>query len=109
MIGFDYARTFNPPARQGTATGIVNVGGFVAALVTILLIGFVLDALSPGGDFTLSAFRAAWTVQAAIWTIGVAGVLRTRSLTRRHLALAERQKSHSLADRNVSSSRSEMN
>lgn len=89
MIGFDYARTFNPPARQGTATGIVNVGGFVAALVTILLIGFVLDALSPGKDFTPSAFRAAWTVQVLIWTIGVAGVLRTRHLTRRHLALSE--------------------
>ncbi|MBO2466082.1 MFS transporter [Actinomadura sp. LCR2-06] len=89
MIGFDYARTFNPPARQGTATGIVNVGGFVAALITILLIGFVLDALSPGKDFTPAAFRAAWTVQVLIWTVGVAGVLRTRHLTRRHLALSE--------------------
>ncbi|HEU5026450.1 MAG TPA: MFS transporter [Spirillospora sp.] len=89
MIGFDYARTFNPPARQGTATGIVNAGGFVAALITILLIGFVLDALSPGKDFTPSAFRAAWTVQALIWTVGVAGVLRTRHLTRRHVALSE--------------------
>ena len=43
MIGFDYARTFNPPHRYGTASGIVNVGGFVSALVTILLIGIVLD------------------------------------------------------------------
>ncbi|WP_240809704.1 nitrate/nitrite transporter [Actinomadura sp. WMMA1423] len=88
MIGFDYARTFNPPGRQGTATGIVNVGGFVASLVTILLIGLVLDALSPGGEFTPGAFRAAWTVQIGIWAIGVAGVLRTRALARRHLALA---------------------
>ncbi|MFB4297166.1 nitrate/nitrite transporter [Actinomadura sp. NTSP31] len=89
MIGFDFARTFNPPGRQGTATGIVNVGGFAASLVTILLIGLLLDALSPGKDFTPSAFRAAWTVQALIWTIGIAGVLRTRRLTRRHLALTE--------------------
>ncbi|MFD0688283.1 MFS transporter [Actinomadura fibrosa] len=88
MIGFDFARTFNPPARQGTATGIVNVGGFVAALVTILLIGVVLDALSPGNAFTPEAFRAAWTVQALIWAIGVAGVLRTRRLARRRLAAA---------------------
>ncbi|MDL4818996.1 MFS transporter [Actinomadura opuntiae] len=88
MIGFDYARTFNPPGRQGTATGIVNVGGFTASLITILLIGFVLDALSPGKAFTPSAFRAAWTVQVLIWTVGVAGVLRTRHLTRRHLALS---------------------
>ncbi|WP_245918672.1 MFS transporter [Actinomadura mexicana] len=89
MIGFDYARTFNPPGRQGTATGIVNVGGFVASLVTILLIGVVLDAMSSGGDFTPGAFRAAWTVQIGIWVIGVAGVLRTRTLARRHLALAD--------------------
>ncbi|WP_033322328.1 MFS transporter [Actinomadura atramentaria] len=83
MIGFDYARTFNPPARQGAATGIVNIGGFAAALVAILLIGVVLDALSPGGDFTPHAFRVAWGVQAVLWGIGVAGVLRTRALTRR--------------------------
>ena len=39
MIGFDFARTFNPAHRIGTATGIVNVGGFIAALVAIFLIG----------------------------------------------------------------------
>lgn len=90
MIGFDFARTFNPPGRQGTATGIVNVGGFCASLVTILLIGIVLDALSPSGEFTPGAFRATWTVQFAIWAIGVAGVLRTRTLARRRLALDRR-------------------
>ncbi|WP_433334213.1 MFS transporter [Spirillospora sp. CA-294931] len=86
MIGFDYARTFNPPERQGTATGIVNVGGFVASLITILLIGLVLDALSPGKEFTPEAFRAAWSVQALIWLVGVCGVLRTRALARRRVA-----------------------
>jgi MFS family permease len=87
MIGFDYARTFNPPGRQGTATGIVNVGGFIASLATILMIGLVLDALSPAGEFTPEAFRAAWTVQIGIWAIGITGVLRTRALARRHLGL----------------------
>jgi MFS family permease len=86
MIGFDFARTFNPPARQGTATGIVNAGGFVAALISILLIGLVLDAMSPGRAFTPEAFRAAWTVQALLWGIGLAGVLRTRALARRRMA-----------------------
>ena len=43
MIAFDFARTFNPPNRLGTATGIVNVGGFVASLITMLLVGIVLD------------------------------------------------------------------
>lgn len=91
MIGFDYARTFNPPGRQGTATGIVNVGGFFASLVTILLIGLVLDVMSPDGEFTPEAFRAAWTVQVGIWAIGIAGVLRTRTLARRHAGLTGRR------------------
>jgi sugar phosphate permease len=86
LIGFDYARTFNPPNRLGTATGIVNVGGFVAALVTILLIGVVLDAMSSGATYTLGAFRAALCVQFAVWLVGVTGFLRTRRVVRARLA-----------------------
>ncbi len=29
MVGFDFTRTFNPQQRLGSATGMVNVGGFV--------------------------------------------------------------------------------
>jgi sugar phosphate permease len=86
LIGFDYARTFNPPNRLGTATGIVNVGGFVAALVTILLIGLVLDATSSAGAYTLGAFRVALSVQFAVWLVGVTGFLRTRRVVRARLA-----------------------
>lgn len=88
MIGFDFARTFNPPHRLGTATGIVNVGGFVASLVTILLIGLVVDALAPAGrsGYDLASFRVALSVQFLMWTIGVLGVLRTRRLARAELA-----------------------
>jgi hypothetical protein len=31
LMGFDYARTENEAERVGSATGIVNVGGFVAS------------------------------------------------------------------------------
>ncbi|WP_395103419.1 nitrate/nitrite transporter [Actinomadura sp. SCN-SB] len=85
MIGFDYARTFNPLHRQGAATGIVNGGGFIAALLAILLIGFVLDALSPGRDVTPEAFRAAWTVQILFWTAGITGILLSRAKARRRM------------------------
>jgi MFS family permease len=86
VVGFDYARTENPPERLGSATGIVNVGGFVAALSTILLIGLVLDALAPGGpeSYTLGDFRAAMAVQFLPWTLGFAGVLRSRRRLRAH-------------------------
>jgi sugar phosphate permease len=80
MVGFDYARTENPPTRIGSATGIVNVGGFVASLCTILMIGLVLDLVSPAGpdSYTLDDFRLAMSVQYLPWAIGLVGLLRTR-------------------------------
>ncbi|MEU4557058.1 MFS transporter [Actinoplanes sp. NPDC023936] len=86
MIGFDYARTFNPPSRLGTATGVVNVGGFVASLLTILLIGLILDARTGGSaDYHIDDFRVAMSVQFAVAAIGVLGILRTRRLARRKM------------------------
>ena len=80
MIGFDYARTENEPGRLGSATRIVNVGGFVASLSTILLIGLVLSWEHPGGSghYTLGDFRGAMCVQYGVWAIGLVGVLTTR-------------------------------
>jgi MFS family permease len=87
MIGFEFARTFNPPNRLGTATGIVNVGGFVASLLTIQLVGAILD-LRTGGTarYHLTDFKWAMTVQYAVGLVGVIGIVRTRQLARRRLA-----------------------
>jgi len=91
MVGFDYARTFNPAARLGSASGIVNVGGFVASLTTILLIGLVLDATSGGGptSYDLHDFRLAFCVQYALWALGLLMVLRTRRRVRHRLRTEE--------------------
>jgi MFS family permease len=78
MVGFDFARTENPPARIGSATGIVNVGGFVASLLTILLVGLVLDLSSGGTSYTLSDFKLALSVQYLFWALGLVAVLRAR-------------------------------
>ncbi|WP_346618793.1 MFS transporter [Blastococcus montanus] len=88
MIGFDYARTENPVERQGSASGVVNVGGFVASLLTILAVGAVLDLLTPGAStaYDLDAFRAAFSVQYLFWAIGLAGVVRHRRELRARLA-----------------------
>jgi len=92
MIAFDFARTFNPPARLGSATGIVNVGGFIASLLTILAIGVVLDLTGAGGgvgreaSYDLGAFKLAWSVQYVIWAVGLVGIVRTRTLVRARLA-----------------------
>lgn len=84
MIGFDYARTFNPGHRQGTAVGIVNIGGFLASLLVAQAVGVVLG-LSAGG-YSPEAFRAAWTVQYMIWGFATVGILVARRRARRKLA-----------------------
>jgi MFS family permease len=87
MIGFEFARTFNPPQRLGTATGIVNVGGFFASLLAILLIGLILDARTGGtASYDIGDFKVAMSVQYLIGAVGVVGILRTRRLARRRLA-----------------------
>jgi len=88
MIGFDYARTENPAERMGSASGVVNVGGFVASLLTILAVGAVLDLLTPGSStaYDLGAFKAAFSVQYVFWAIGFVGVLRHRRELRTRLA-----------------------
>ena len=84
MVGFDLARTFNPPTRLGSASGIVNVGGFVASLSTVALIGIVLDVVSPGGPatYTVDSFRVAMSVQYIVWVIGLIQILRFRRRAR---------------------------
>ena len=80
MIAFDYARTENPAERIGSATGVVNVGGFLASLLTVLAIGAVLDLMTPGAStaYSLEAFKAAFAVQYLFWGLGVVGVVRHR-------------------------------
>ena len=80
MVGFDFARTFNPSATLGTAQGMVNMGGFVGSLVVMQAMGVILDA---AGDFSAESFRLAWTVQYAIWILAVVGILITRRKARR--------------------------
>ncbi|MBB2935500.1 MFS family permease [Amycolatopsis bartoniae] len=52
MIAFALARDYNPLRRVGTATGVVNVGGFVATTVTALAVGVLLQV--TGGNFRLA-------------------------------------------------------
>jgi MFS family permease len=85
MIGFDYARTFNPGHRQGTAVGIVNMAGFAATLSVSLAVGVVLGLAGPGG-YTPEAFRVAWAVQYVVWMVAFVGVLVARRRARRKMA-----------------------
>ena len=79
-IGFDIARASNPLKRVGTATGVVVVAGMSAAMLNILVIGFVLDR---AGGYTLGAFRWAMATQFLFWGVGVVGLLTARARGRR--------------------------
>ncbi|NXY98491.1 MFS transporter [Streptomyces sp. BR123] len=74
MIGFDFARPANPAERQGTASGITNMGGFLASMTTLLTVGVLLDA--TGGDYRI-AFSSVFAVE----LLGVAQILRLRGRT----------------------------
>ncbi|MCL2551920.1 MAG: MFS transporter [Actinomycetia bacterium] len=71
MIGFDFARPANPPERFGTASGIVNIGGFTASVITLLAIGVLLDA--TGDDY-----RVAWSSVFVLQALGTVQILRLR-------------------------------
>ncbi|MFE0378747.1 nitrate/nitrite transporter [Streptomyces inhibens] len=81
MIGFDFARPANPPERQGTASGIVNMGGFTASMTTLLAVGVLLDAT---GDNYRIAFASIFVLEA----VGVSQILRLR----RRAARRERER-----------------
>jgi MFS family permease len=80
MVGFDFARTFNPSRTLGTAVGIVNMGGFLASLLVMQAMGMIISA---AGGYSFTSFRLAWLVQYAIWVIAALGVLITRTKARR--------------------------
>ncbi|MFJ1655410.1 nitrate/nitrite transporter [Streptomyces sp. NPDC088337] len=71
MIGFDFARPANPAERQGTASGITNMGGFVASMTTLFAVGVLLDA--TGDDY-----RIAFSVMFVLQALGVSQILRLR-------------------------------
>jgi hypothetical protein len=89
MVGFDFARTFNPSATLGTAQGMVNMGGFLAALLVMQAMGLVLDA---AGAYSFDSFHLAWTVQYLVWIVATVGILITRRKARRLMRLEADQR-----------------
>ena len=93
LIGFDFARTFNPARSLGSASGVVNVGGFLASFTMMFLVGIVLDLIdrAAGGSgipqqlYSLESFRLAFLVQFPVVGAGVVFLLIARRRTRRRL------------------------
>lgn len=87
MIAFDFSREYTPIQRLGSANGIVNIGGFLATLVTMYLVGVALDLIQHtnvtqgGGDlYALDSFRIALWIQVAMVLAGMLGLRREHKL-----------------------------
>lgn len=93
LIGLDFARSFNPLRAIGSASGVVNVGGFLATFVMVFLVGLVLDLLdrADGGSgvpaqlYSFEHFRIAFLVQYVVIGAGVVLLIRARRRTRRRM------------------------
>jgi len=90
MIAFDYARTFVPKQKLGTASGVVNVGGFVATFSMMFIAGLVLDIVkvnreSAGASvelYSIEGFKWAMLVQLAVIILGISMFLLERRKAR---------------------------
>jgi MFS family permease len=74
-IAFALARDYNPMHRVGTATGVANVGGFVATTIGSLAVGVLLnlvDTWAPAAGFRVALLAApavlvVGTCRVAVW------------------------------------------
>jgi MFS family permease len=74
-IGFALARDYNPMHRVGTATGVVNVGGFVATTIAALGVGLLVNLFGPTqqalgyrvGMFAVVAVLLLGSWRVAVW------------------------------------------
>lgn len=85
MIGFDVLRDHAPPKQISLATGFVNTGGFISVIVTLFLIGLVLDLQDAGTPETYATlpFKFAMCAQYVCWLVGLAFIARENRLVRR--------------------------
>lgn len=83
-FGFDTVREEVDRCFTATATGLSNMGGFIAAMVASQAVGFILDASADGAAYTWEDFRLAWLVAVGtVWVIGVVGLLVSRAVMAR--------------------------
>jgi MFS family permease len=73
------AKENNPPALSGTATSLVNTGGFLAVALLQPAVGWIID--HAGGAPVLDAYRRA---AAALAAVALAGALAAFGLRETH-------------------------
>lgn len=93
QIGFHLARDYNPRSRISTATGLVNGGGFVAAMVGAVVFGIILDESSGHTTPGLADYRWALLSLVAISAFStiamIVSLLRLRRLALTRIAAGQ--------------------
>ncbi|MEW6691146.1 MAG: MFS transporter, partial [Pseudomonadota bacterium] len=81
-LAWALAKELNPPALAGTATSLVNTGGFLGTALFQPLVGWVLDL---GGADALEDYRRAALLLALIAAGGVAAAFLVRETNCRNV------------------------
>jgi MFS family permease len=68
-IAFALVRDYNPLHRVGTATGVVNVGGFTATTVALLGVGVLLEV--TGGEYRIALLGLVGILLTGSWRMAV--------------------------------------
>jgi MFS family permease len=84
-VAFALARDYNRPDIVGTASGVVNVGGFSAVILASLLMGVILDVAGsgPGG------YRLAMVALLLVQLVGTAQLVRWWRVARADVLTAQ--------------------
>lgn len=87
MIGFDVARSAGPPEQLGTASGMVNVGTFIASAITLLATGILVDATGAehagSAAAALDGFKVAFCFPFLLLALGSVQIVRLSRTVRR--------------------------
>jgi sugar phosphate permease len=86
MVAFDIGRRENPAAAGGSATALVNCGGFSSAILCLLVAGHVL----AGGADTAGRFQLALAPMVALSLLGLVMSARLTRHREGSLAVAHR-------------------
>lgn len=97
VTAFDYTRGFVPKSRLGSASGVVNIGGFLASFLMIFFAGVILDAVKAISTYngiqvelySSLGFKWAMSVQFFVLALGTTMFLIERKKARAKLFLDE--------------------
>ncbi len=73
MVAFDYSKEAFPASELGATNGLINVGGFLASLTMMWIIGVSLDSQGGAVLYTLAHFKVAFLLQLTVTALGLLG------------------------------------